>query len=73
MALQGFTSDPAERMNKKLPMPSASQLPELIRRNYGAWVDRKFHESGIIEHISSTGVSLFTFLVGLPPISRLSS
>ena len=73
MTLQEFTPDPADRMNKKLPTPSATQLPELIRRNYGAWVDRKFHDSGIIEHISKTGESLFTIKIGLPPNSRLSS
>ena len=73
MTTQEITFDPAERTNKRLPMPSASQLPELIRRNYGAWVDRKFHGSGIIEHISKTGESLFTIKVGLPPNSRLSS
>ena len=60
MATQEFVFNPAERTNKRLPMPSASQLPELIRRNYGAWVDRKFHETGIIEHISKTGESLFS-------------
>ena len=73
MVLQEFTFDPAERMNKRLPTPGASQLPELIRENYGAWIDRKFHESGIIEHISKSGESLFTVKVGLPPNSRLSS
>ena len=70
---QELKFDPAERTNKRLPMPGASQLPELVRRNYGSWADRKFHESGIIEHISKTGESLFTVKVGLPPNSRLSS
>ena len=72
MTLQEFTPDPAERMNKKLPTPSASQLPELIRENYGAWGDRKFHENGIIEHISKTGDSLFTIKLRLRPNSMLS-
>lgn len=68
-----ITPNPVERMNKRLPMPFATQLPELLRNNYGKWVDRKFHENGIIEHISSTGDRAFTVKAGLPPNARLSA
>ncbi len=66
------TPEPRDRMNKRLPIPFAAQLPEIIRNNYGRWVDRRFHGNGIIEHISETGDRVFTIKVGLPPNSRLS-
>ncbi len=53
-------------------MPFSTQLPEIIRNNYGKWVDRRFHGNGIIEHISETGDRIFTIKVGLPPNSRVS-
>lgn len=53
-------------------MPFSTQLPEIIRNNYGKWVDRRFHGNGIIEHISETGDRVFTIKVGLPPNSRVS-
>ena len=64
--------DPTDRMNKRLPMPYTAQLPEIIRNNYGRWIDRKIHEGGIVEHISETGDRVFTVKVGLPPNGRLS-
>ncbi len=67
-----FVPDPSERINKRLPMPYAAQFPDIIKRNYGKWVDRKFHGNGIIEHISESGESIFTVKVGLPPNSRIS-
>ncbi|WP_202905268.1 dissimilatory-type sulfite reductase subunit beta [Vulcanisaeta thermophila] len=67
-----ITPNPAERMNKVLPN-FAAQLPDTIKRNYGRWVDRRFHGSGIIEHISETGDRIFTVKVGLPPNGRLST
>jgi sulfite reductase beta subunit len=54
-----ISPNPADRMNKVLPQFTA-QLPDIIRRNYGRWVDRKFHGNGIIEHISETGDRVFT-------------
>jgi sulfite reductase beta subunit len=68
-----FVPDPVDRINKRLPMPYSSQLPDILKRNYGKWVNRKFHENGIIEHISETGESVFTIKIGLPPNSRIST
>jgi dissimilatory sulfite reductase beta subunit (EC 1.8.99.1) len=67
-----ITPEPKDRMNKRIPVPFSTQLPEIIRNNYGKWIDRKFHGNGIIEHISETGDRIFTIKVGLPPNSRLS-
>ncbi|KUO93731.1 MAG: sulfite reductase subunit beta [Caldivirga sp. JCHS_4] len=67
-----MTPEPKDRMNKRIPVPFSTQLPEIIRNNYGRWIDRKFHGNGIIEHISETGDRIFTIKVGLPPNSRLS-
>jgi len=67
-------SDPvAARLKKKLPVPYTEWLPEKVLKNYGRWVDRKFHGSGIIEHISETGDRIFTIKVGTPPNFRLST
>ncbi|MEM4964554.1 MAG: dissimilatory-type sulfite reductase subunit beta, partial [Pyrobaculum sp.] len=48
-------------------------LPDIIKRNYGKWVERKFHGQGIIEHISETGERVFTIKVALPPNARVSA
>ncbi len=69
-----MTADPvAQRLQKRLPVPYTEWLPELIRRNVGKWVDRKFHGYGIIEPISSTGDRVFTVKVGTPPNFRMST
>jgi sulfite reductase beta subunit len=48
-------------------------LPDIIKRNYGKWKERKFHGNGIIEHISETGERVFTIKVALPPNARVSA
>jgi sulfite reductase beta subunit len=48
-------------------------LPDVIKRNYGKWKERKFHGNGIIEHISETGERVFTIKVALPPNARVSA
>jgi len=63
----------AERLQKVFPVDLEKFLPEAILRNYGKWVDRKFHGNGIIEHISATGERIFTVKVALPPNARLSA
>lgn len=66
-------SDPAERLRKNLPVPYTDSLPDEIRRNVGRWVDRTFHGSGTIEHVSETGDRLFTVKVGATPNTRFST
>ncbi len=63
----------AERLNKVFPVDLDKYLPELLKRNYGRWVDRRFHGYGIIEHVSETGERVFTVKVALPPNARLSA
>lgn len=63
----------AERMKKRLPVPYTDSLPDEIKRNLGRWVDRKFHSNGIIEHISESGEHVFTIKVGGTPNARFSS
>jgi len=55
------------------PVDVEKYLPDIIKRNYGKWVDRKFHGNGIIEHISETGERVFTVKVALPPNARVSA
>ena len=51
-----MTADPkAARLQKVFPVDLDKFLPDIIKRNYGKWVDRRFHGYGIIEHISETG------------------
>ncbi|ABL87352.1 dissimilatory sulfite reductase beta subunit [Pyrobaculum islandicum DSM 4184] len=47
-------------------------LPDIVKRNYGKWKERKFHGPGIIEHISETGERVFTVKAALPPNARVS-
>jgi len=63
----------AERLQKVFPVDLEKFLPEAILRNYGKWIDRKFHGNGIIEHISATGERIFTVKVALPSNARLSA
>ena len=42
-------------------------------RNYGKWIDRKFHGTGIIEHVSETGERIFAVKVAMPPNERISA
>ncbi len=63
----------SERLKKRLPVPYTDFLPELLKRNYGRWVDRRFHGYGIIEHVSETGERVFTVKVGTPPNFRFST
>ncbi len=63
----------AERLKKKLPVPYTDWLPEVVKRNLGKWVDRKYHGYGVIEHISETGDRIFTVKVGTPPNFRVST
>jgi sulfite reductase beta subunit len=65
--------NPAERLKKVLPVPYTKYLPDILKRNLGKWVDRKFHGYGIIEHISETGERVFTVKVGTPPNFRFST
>ncbi len=57
----------------KYPTEVERFLPEIVKRNYGKWKERKFHGSGIIEHISETGERVFTIKVALPPNARISA
>ncbi|MFB6470568.1 MAG: dissimilatory-type sulfite reductase subunit beta [Vulcanisaeta sp. AZ3] len=67
-------ADPkAARLRKVFPVDLDKFLPDIIRRNYGKWVDRKFHGNGIIEHISETGERVFTVKAAMPPNARLSA
>jgi sulfite reductase beta subunit len=69
-----MTADPkAARLQKVFPVDLDKFLPDIIKRNYGKWVDRKFHGYGIIEHISETGERVFTVKVAMPPNARLSA
>jgi len=65
--------NPAERLKKVLPVPYTKFLPDILKRNLGKWVDRKFHGYGIIEHISETGERVFTVKVGTPPNFRFAT
>jgi sulfite reductase beta subunit len=39
-----MTADPrAARLQKVFPVDLNKFLPEIVLRNYGRWVDRKFH------------------------------
>jgi len=67
-----MSENPAERLKKRLPVPYVKYLPEAIRRNYGKWVDRKYHGYGIIEHVSETGERIYAVKIGTPPNFRLS-
>jgi sulfite reductase beta subunit len=69
-----MTADPkAARLQKVFPVDLNKYLPEIVLRNYGKWVDRKFHGYGIIEHISETGERVFTVKIAMPPNARLSA
>ena len=69
-----MTADPrAARLQKVFPVDLDKFLPDIIKRNYGKWVDRRFHGYGIIEHISETGERVFTVKVAMPPNARLSA
>ena len=69
-----MTADPkAARLQKVFPVDLDKFLPDIIKRNYGKWVDRKFHGYGIIEHISETGERVFAVKVAMPPNARLSA
>jgi sulfite reductase beta subunit len=48
-------------------------LPDVIKRNYGKWKERRFHGYGIIEHISETGERVFTIKVSGTPNARFSA
>lgn len=66
-------SSKADRLQKRFPIDLDKLLPDVVKRNYGKWIDRKFHGPGIIEHISETGERVFTVKVALPPNARLSA
>jgi len=66
-------SAPTYRLKKVVPVPYTRNLPDIVRRNVGHWVDRKFHGSGIVEHISDTGDHLFTVKAGGTPNVRFST
>ncbi|MEM1788224.1 MAG: dissimilatory-type sulfite reductase subunit beta [Pyrobaculum sp.] len=68
-----MTSPKAARLLKVYPVDLEKFLPEKVLKNYGRWVDRKFHGSGIIEHISDTGDRIFTVKVATPPNARMSA
>ena len=69
-----MTADPrTARLQKVFPVDLNKFLPEIVLRNYGRWVDRKFHGYGIIEHISETGERVFTVKIAMPPNARLSA
>ncbi|MEM0111927.1 MAG: dissimilatory-type sulfite reductase subunit beta, partial [Candidatus Parvarchaeota archaeon] len=68
-----MSSSKAARLQKVFPIDFEKFLPEQILKNYGKWVDRKFHGRGIIEHISETGDRIFTVKVGMPPNARMSA
>jgi len=61
-----------ERLKKVFPIDLDKFLPDIIKRNYGKWIDRKFVEPGIIEHISETGERVYTIKAGLPINARVS-
>ncbi|CCC81094.1 dissimilatory-type sulfite reductase subunit beta [Thermoproteus tenax] len=67
------TNPRAARLQKVFPIDLDKYLPDIIKRNYGKWIDRKFHENGIIEHISATGEHVFTVKIAMPPNARLSA
>ena len=64
---------PTYRLHKTVPVPYTKYLPEEILRNFGHWVDRKFHGAGIIEHISDTGDHVFTIKTAAPSNIRFST
>ena len=64
---------PVERLKKTVPVPYTKYLPEGIVKNLGHWADRKFHGSGIIEHISDSGYHLFTVKTAAPSNIRFST
>ncbi|MFN7105403.1 MAG: dissimilatory-type sulfite reductase subunit beta [Pyrobaculum sp.] len=68
-----MTSPKAARLQKVFPVDLEKFLPEKVLKNYGKWVDRKFHGYGIIEHISETGDRIFTVKIAMPPNARLSA
>ncbi len=68
-----MTSPKAARLQKVFPVELEKFLPEKVLKNYGKWVDRKYHGYGIIEHISETGDRVFTVKVSMPPNARISA
>ncbi|MFN3804673.1 MAG: dissimilatory-type sulfite reductase subunit beta [Pyrobaculum sp.] len=68
-----MTSPKAARLQKVFPVDLEKFLPEKVLKNYGRWVDRKFHGYGIIEHISETGDRVFAVKIAMPPNARLSA
>jgi len=68
-----MSSPKAARLQKVFPVDLEKFLPERVLKNYGKWVERRFHGSGIIEHISETGDRIFTVKVGMPPNARVSA
>ena len=67
------TPAPTYRLKKNVPVPYTRNLPDIVRRNIGHWVGRKYHGAGIIEHISDTGDHLFTVKAGATPNARFST
>ena len=67
------SATPIHRLKKTVPVPYTRWLPDIVQRNIGRWVDRKFHGAGIVEHISATGDHLFTVKVGGTPNVRFST
>ena len=71
--MSAAVAPPIQRLNKTVPVPYTQYLPDILLRNVGHWVDRKFHGAGIVEHISDSGDHLFAVKIGGTPNVRIST
>ncbi|MBM4081265.1 MAG: dissimilatory-type sulfite reductase subunit beta [Planctomycetes bacterium] len=50
----------------------ADNLPPIVKRNYGQWINHIHVRPGVIRHDSATGESCYSLRVGMPANARVS-